>query len=173
MILIVFDIETTGSNMHSNTCFAIGYCIGELNFGQPPRVIKQGKWVLDLGKPQNTTWEGFWKQRGWEQRCYTEFWSKNLPVLDLMTQETTNFANEHAMIKALNDFLHEQQTRGEFSVGFDTVAFDSAWINFLLQKYGHAEITKNRDGTGYRSVFELDSYRFGALGVDLGNWNLL
>jgi len=174
MIIAVFDIETTGSNQFSNKCFAVGYCIGRINTEKPARVLKKGKWTVDLGKPSDTSWEKFWIKQGWDMRRYNQFWSEHLDILERLAQNNDRLPDEAALARAINYLLGElERDHKDFVVGFDTVAFDSVWIATMLQKRGFAGITQNRDGDGYRSVYEVDSYRFGVFGVELENWKQL
>lgn len=174
MIVVTFEFETVGSNMFSNTCFAIGYCVGRVDNKAPASVISTGRWIVDLKKPSDVTWEKYWKEKGWEQYCYKDFWSKNLQTLDYLQQCLDLLDDEYVLFNKLNTFLEElERDYGDFSIVLDIVAFDSVWISTKLQEVGCPALTKNRDGTGYRPVFELDSYRFGVFGVELGEWDTL
>jgi len=158
MLLVTFDIETTGSNQFTNPCFAVGYCVGKIETDKPASIVKTGKWTLDLGKPSDKSWKEFWTEQGWEARRYDNFWSENTGVLDHLMQSGEHLPNERALAQAISQLLGElERDYVDFAVGFDTAAFDSVWIATILQRHDLATITQNRDGTESRPVYELDS----------------
>jgi len=175
-IIITFDIETTGQYIQKDLCFAIGYCVGEIgggSDGKKARYMETGKWLVDLGKPADQSWQQFWASKSWEKRCFDEFWSKHTDLLDRFNNDPERLPNLETMIVKLNNALRrwEHAFPGGFLVAFDTLNFDSVWLNQLLQQHHYADLARQRDGTGWRGALEVDSYRFGRLGVTPGDWN--
>ena len=171
MKIIAFDIETTGQHLFgSDSIFAIGACVARLQENGTFEILSKHLWTRSLDKPPDVDWETWWtKMTFYEPRCFKEFWSKHLDVLEALQQHPTAKKQEQ-LAKQLSDFLKDQEEDGPFSLLFDTVLFDSVWLDTLLRRNGFAGLAMNRDFTGWRSAFELDSYRFGATGTPLGNW---
>ncbi len=189
-LYVAFDIETTGASLEKDLCFAVGYCAGY----SETDIVEEGKWVIDLHQiiqpkllpplPNGSDglWETGWQVSGFEMRCFTEFWSKHLDILNRLSDEA-QYDAERYIFYQLNKLLERLETVGigrpaeeeaglrtekkglKFSLVFDTVAYDTTWINHRLQKYGYAQLTAKRDGTGYRSCYELDSFRLGLAGM--------
>lgn len=174
MIIVTFDVETTGANVFTNVCFAVGFCVGYLSSDGSSSIVERGKWCVSLGKRDRESWQERWISQNWEPRCYDEFWSKHTDVLDSLAAQPDLLPNESALAAKLNEFLACLEiNHPNFTTAFDTVNFDSVWLNIILQRHEYADLAKNRDGTGYRTGHEIDSIRFGGLGVDLGNWDSL
>lgn len=172
MKIIALDIETTGQHLcHSDKIIAIGACVAETKDGVY-HVLRTKKFVQDLGKFVGVDWKEHWSRRSYEQRCYDEFWSKHLDVLDAL-QKGETFGTEETMMRAFNVFLEEEEADGDFALLFDTVLFDSVWLDTRLRGFNFAGLSRLRNGTGWRSAYELDSFRFGVTGAPLGDWKEL
>jgi hypothetical protein len=107
-----------------------------------------------------------WLARGFEGRCFEEFWSKNLSILKtLQDSSKVNLVSaEYDMAQALNDALLEAETKfANVMIVSDTIMFDTIWCNILLTKYGFKGLSWTRAGK-YRCGYELDSYTLGSLG---------
>ena len=173
MKIITFDIETTGQHSHAHDVIvAIGACVGELQDNGAFNVLSKHSWARDMRKPADTDWASFWILSGFEPRCYQEFWSKYEDILDGLQRDAT-IQSDAVLARKLNYFLEDQEKDGPFCLLFDTLLFDSVWLDNLLRSNGYAGLSRNRDGSGWRSAFELDSFRFGATGAPLGNWGEL
>ena len=122
---------------------------------------------MDLGKPDNMSWETYWKEKGWEMRCW-EFWKNQVDVLDhLQVRDDNTLPDEAALFGCINDLLQKYERLNEnLTILTDTIGFDTHWINARLEQYGHADLARDRDFTGYRSGIEVDSYRYGVVGWD-------
>ena len=186
-LYLALDIETTGASLEKDLCFAVGYCAGY----SETDIAEEGKWIVDLqsilqqhsrsplNHPENDEQWGYgWKQLGYEKRCFDEFWSKHLDILRRLSNQA-QYDAERYIFYQLNKLLERLETVGigrpaeeenglraekkglKFSLVFDTVAYDTTWLNHRLQKYGYAQLTAKRDGSGYRSCYELDSFRLG------------
>lgn len=173
-VWVAFDIETTGQNiLDGDKIVAIG--AAAFVFGESGHTIESTKWCLDLKKPETATWEEFWEIKGWEKRCYREFWSDKLELLQKLQDEKSSLVESEVRLAwTLSQYLATlEETHGEFIIIFDTIVFDPVWLDLLLRKHGFAGLSRNRDGTGWRSIFEVDSYRFGQTKTPLGDWNEL
>lgn len=168
---LAFDIETTGQNNGAGDClFGIGFAYGTVDEG----VKERGKFMLDLGKRPGMNWRTLWETSGYEMRCFDDFWSKNLTVLNaLQAQDAlkepmfTGPRAERQMARRINDLLAEvEKSTEEFSIVFDTTAFDSVWVDSLLTRYGFPSLLYHRDGKyHFDSTFDSDSYIRGVSGA--------
>lgn len=156
---ISFDIETTGQFMTKDTMFAVGFCDSNMN---------KKSIALDLGKPNNMSWKDFWKQQGWEQRCYDEFWSKNLDTLNKLQNpdHIKLVKTESELIKYIHEetLKFEQNSKNKVEYITDAIGFDFSWLSFMFSKYNHPSMTYNRSGK-YCRRFEIDSYIMGLKGT--------
>ena len=161
---VALDIETTGANMFDDEMFAVGWA-----YGSGYDDVVTGKCILNLKKPAKKTWEFFWNQRGWESRCWQEFWSKNEETLNLL-QMQADCDNADDMAARINDALKSVESAFEkYTVVTDTLAFDIPWINALLYSNTYAGLGYRRDGSYNRGIggLEVDSYLMGIYGLDL------
>ena len=174
MRYIALDIETTGQHyLGQDSLIAIGAAVGERGQNGLFRIVETHRWVVDLKRAPEQTWKGLWAERGYEQRCYDEFWVKNLVALNLLQAQPDLYATQGAAITAFSEFLGELQDDGPYSLLFDTLLFDSVWLDYLLRLGSYAGLSRLRDGTGWVAAYEVDSLRFGGTGVQLGNWAAL
>ena len=157
-LFVAFDVESTGQGLETDTCFAIGYCIGR----SETNIVERGKWVVKLPEQvQAKDWRTRWETAGWEMRCYDEFWSKHENMIDDL-MANANCTSEQEMFTELNKLLRRLEANpAGFTPVFDTLTFDSVWLCQRLQRYGFADLAHYRDHTGYRSSYELDSLRLG------------
>lgn len=157
MYFLVLDIETSGPLHTRDEMFAIG-----LAFGTETSIITTAKFI---SLQPSSDWREDWERRGWNMQTYESFWSKYEYVLnDLAAAKNCN--NAYDIMEKLDEYLDFIERRyGDFTVCFDTMNYDSVWLNVLLQKYGFQDLARNRDGSGYRSSLEIDSYFAGKLGV--------
>lgn len=161
---LTFDIEATGANVFTNKMLAIGWAYGSCSGD-----VVTGKICLDLNKPTNTLWEDLWKERGWETRCWTEFWSKYTDVLDGL-QVPDLISDSKGMAWVVNNVLQVvDDTFERYTIVSDTLAFDSVWITNLLHEHGYHGLMYRRDGSYNRGIggIEVDSYLMGVYGVQL------
>jgi hypothetical protein len=112
-----------------------------------------------------------WSTFGYEQRCFNEFWSKNVRVLCKLQVESANMdrvGGMKEMANRLDTILLESQGKySSYQNVSDTIGFDLRHLNNLLQAHGFAPMETKRDGTGYIGGIECDSYAKGALGLPL------
>lgn len=156
---LALDIETTGRNHHKDKCFAFGYA-----HGTPTKLMGSGKYVLDLQKGDRT-WKEVWTDNMFESRCYDEFWSDHTDILDSLQQSSP--MSEKDMVAALNEVLYTmEKTYSTFTILFDTVCFDSVWLELLLTKYDYPGMLYFRNGKyHFNSSYDIDSYIKGLSGT--------
>lgn len=188
-LYVAFDIETTGAYLEKDLCFAVGYCAGysETDIVEEGKWVMDLSRCLAKALPPNLDaryrspsdqWKLTWYAAGCEKRGFDEFWSQRLDILERLSDEA-QFRLEEDIFYNVNKLLQRLETVGigrtpeeeadlraekqglKFSLVFDTVAYDTTWLNQRLQKYGYAQLTAKRDGSGYRSAYELDSFRYG------------
>jgi len=165
MGVISIDVETTGAT-DKDVIVAIGISHGYLTENNEIATSKCPRLVLRLGKPEDISWEDHWKNKGWEKRCYDEFWSNNLNVLDKMQADTTAEKSvlcrtEDSFSNILNMALEDVEAKYEKTIVVsDTTCFDMFFVNKCLLSGGHKPIYYTREGQ-YRTGFELDSYLTG------------
>lgn len=157
------DIETTGNLLYRDCCFAIGWA-----YGTTIDDIKTGSICLDMKKEKDVTWKKFWEAKGYETRCYDEFWSKHEDILDRLQDKSRTkppIGTKKEMVEEFQAFLTDMEKRYAESVLItDTTAFDTVWLSHLLQEEGNAGIGYRRNGAFSKSL-ELQSYRMAAYGV--------
>lgn len=173
MLFIAIDIETTGQHYLGKDCLiAIGAAMGKKCSDGRFEVFRSDRWVVDLEKPTGQTWAQVWSERGYEARCFDEFWSKNLEVLEYL-QACREKTNQDTVITRFNEFLGQVEKEGPYSIISDTLFFDTVWLDYHLRSCGFAGLSRKRDGTGWISGYELDSLRFGRTQAALGDWSAL
>ena len=147
------DIETTGARLHRNATtkgdvvFAIGSAVLRVpttdDDGSRAQVVESRRWVLNIKPIGGASWADAWKQNGWEQTCWDQFWSKHEAVLDaLMTTTATQdvYSTEADMAASLNAYLQETETKYRslrLVRVYDTVGFDVSNLDALLERNGH------------------------------------
>jgi len=160
-----FDIERTGQKL-TDVTFAVGFAMAGAT---EPRNMTSSSISLKLRTDdeikRGVTWEEIWRQRGWEMRCYTEFWSKNLCTLEMLQDPSrVNLTdNPEDIPKFINNrLLHAEAEYPNLNIITDTVAFDTVFVSLLLLSSGYRELSASRDGK-YRWGYEIDSYALGAM----------
>lgn len=186
-ILISKDIENTGHTI-DDIIFAIG-----IAYGYPGcEKIFKVQLIIFLREPGTLEeWRQFWIDSGFEMRCFNEFWSKNIDVLNTLMEKANIFPQEERSRLAgtfspsrgfkletaelafqYNKALQEIEEKAHQSVlVFDTVTFDSAWLNYLLISHGYPSLSFTR-ALKYRWAYEIDSFIAGLLWFNFitGNW---
>lgn len=201
VVNVGIDIETTGQ-MGQGECNAIGVWGGKLVLNATGtverveevyarRIVRElvsDKEVKDKREKQGldlrAMWAAVWAERGWEQRCFEEFWGKpdNLVVLNQINQEPTHFS-ERSFAQAFLDMLTEVETQcarapvidpetyqivdagSRMCYWFDTIHFDPVWCNQLLSVLKARAMNYYRNGRYGVDTKELDSYMSGLVRV--------
>lgn len=145
IIILSIDIETSGCNVIKNGIISIGYCFGDLK----GNVLKKGR--LSMNLEDNLEFE---------ERCFTQFWSKNLEIL-------TNLQNEAKPIREqLNKFvqmLDDYDKIYDLRIISDNKDFDLGFINYYLAKYLDRNPLHYKLNEEYRSTYDTNSYSRGVL----------
>ncbi len=158
---LALDVESTGRDFVNDTCFAIGYA-----HGTPETLQRSGKIVLDLGLPIDnsdlqTQWSKYWNKCGYDRKCFDEFWGQpdNLMILDTLQRES-DCKESSDFARKLNAVLQQvEKTYERYALIFDTVAYDSVWLNMILSKDGYEPLLYHRNGEYHvDSSFDIDSY---------------
>lgn len=161
---LCLDIECTGALHGKDLCFAFGYAHGDKS-----AMCASGKFITSLGKKDEQTWEDVWKENNFEMRCYNDFWSNNTDILvslnEKKTTQNSGIEGQQDLAAALNKILSEVEVKYDrYTIVFDTVAFDSVWLDVLLSSYGYPGLLYNRNGKYHKgSTYDLDSYAKGAV----------
>jgi hypothetical protein len=159
-IVVAIDIETTGGNVWTDACFAVGValCYRRDNADAQPVTLFRQCFAHRL--PAN--YEERWAKLGFEQSTWEEFWSKNTGVLAQL-QADAAFSDQRTMTQALCDLLHlvEQECaarRVTYNIVFDTINFDPVWINTMLAHIGSPSLLYYRNKRYGLQSYDLDTY---------------
>ena len=169
-IVVALDIETTGMQClphaetgHRDAMFSVGAAIYDAAASDPQKcLIEQHLFNLNLQKPADVEWGAFWDQNGWERRCYDEFWSKNVPMLE-KTQDKSAvgtwkgingvprtvslLSTPDGVADAVNDLLrHVEERWPAYVLVTDTMDYDFRWLSNALEAHGHAPLGYTRSG---------------------------
>lgn len=169
VVHVAFDIETTGQYVGNDEMFAIGVAASD---GQRYQV------ALDLGKKAGESWRELWMRRGFEMRCYDEFWSKHEDTLNRLQnpEHITVCPDNQAMMDKLVGVLKRIEAGAEKVVPWsDTLFFDSVWISTKMIDAGYESMMYRRDhhDRDWEKPWhcmmwgrEVNSYLCGALGAE-------
>lgn len=158
-VCIGIDIENTGKSLSKHAIVQIGARV---------MLVEEGKWeradtfnVL-INVPSD---------RGWEERCVTEFWNSQQSLKDLKSKidAKEGKAPEEAM-RLFKEFLlqmfekHAQSDINRIRLVTDTVSFDACWLNLYLDKYIDSDPLHLIFG-GFRDLIESGSFMQGVSGI--------
>ena len=191
--IIGIDIENTG-HTDDDIIFAIGISWG---FVGCDKVLKM-QMIMFLREPGTVEeWRQFWLDNGFEMRCFEEFWSKNIDVLNGLMEKATIFETDskysggydsghlhkHHFVEATavlaehfnNALINIEDLYKSTSIVLDTLCFDSAWLNHLLIFHGHRSLSFTRMGKYRGWNYEIDSIIAGLARINpiTGNWKRL
>lgn len=152
-----WDIETTGQRLqHKDVMFAIGsttLCVELEESGKwiSTTPVESQRWVLNINPGAAKEWDQLWKERGWEDRCWTEFWSKHVQILNqLMTTIPRHslYNTEKEMMDNVASYLctTEEKYGDDIVRVYDTIGFDVTEISNALERAGHPSIFLVRKG---------------------------
>lgn len=158
---IALDIERTGPGAKDVTI-----AIGMFSAKNGASEGTQKKFCVDLDKMPNETWRELWVRRGFDMNTYDEFWSKNIDMLELFQSGEDWYATEKEMTDAFAQAMAAEQFEPGYKseILFDTVHYDSCYIQELLSRYGHRALHVALDGT-FARAWDVNSYQAGAAGV--------
>lgn len=174
------DIERTGNK--KDITFAIGYAYSKATVESDDDIVS-GQIVYDLhinprefeGLTQEqkvTLMKSIWIARGYEIRCFDEFWSKFVDILITLQSETLICKTTTAFGCAINSVMEKAESEfSSLTIITDTVAFDTVHIDNILTYAGCNPLNNSRSGK-YQSGIEVDSLAMGALGLPTDvSWN--
>ncbi len=173
---IAVDIEFTGKGVNDKV-FAIGFAWGNFEDGNGELIgeVRRELICLDLGKPEDVTWEDYWHQQNWELGCYYEFWRDNLDILNslqtspqselreyttvcLSDCNITYTTSEKTFVEEINSILANIEcTFDETIIVSDTLLVDTYKVSELLNKYGFKALWETRKGV-YRKGIMVTNY---------------
>lgn len=114
-VYVAFDIEAGGSG-YNHPVIAVGVCYGTANQYQKKR------WVIQFDI------------KDFEERCYKEFWSYNMDLLDKLKKEAVDKKIAWREIREFIDNLEILFPADKYRVIFvsDNPAYDISRIDFML-----------------------------------------
>lgn len=178
-VIVALDIETTGKYFlpqpatgARDDIVAIGMCVydSSVRGGAPLHRILIHH---NVGKPPQVSWRDLWAVRGYEQRCYDEFWHKNEALLDatqtMQKPDDVDFYNAAMSRRELAEKLDSvvkwiETSWSDVSYASDTVTYDIVWLLALLQEHGYDSLSHDREGAFRHGGFHVGSYELGFLG---------
>lgn len=155
-IVLAFDIERSGCADKNNT-IALGACVMNERFEELDRYFYKSY------VPKETVFE---------ERCFTQFWSKHLNVLETLKCEEGKSQHdaEYEMIVGFQEFRQKyekyaEENGYEFYLVTDNNVYDGGFVNELIFKYLPASlpIPYTAGKKEYESFFETHSIEKGVL----------
>lgn len=132
-----------------------------------------------IQKPDGTsTYKDIWKANGFEERCFDEFWAKNIPTLTQIQEKYDDVLSDddESVAARINTILQRiEQVSEKLVIVSDTMAYDLSFVNTLLITHAYKPLYYSRDGK-YRWMYHTSSYFLGLWGGDVtnmtpGDWN--
>jgi hypothetical protein len=158
---IAFDIKTTGADLIRDEIISVG-----MAWSTPGGPITKWRITQDLHKPAERSWAGHWRCKGWEQRCYDQFWSKNLELLDELHQDPTLVDGEREILYFLDAKLAQIEAEcAKTLCVFDTIMYDPVWLCAKMSLSGFKPLSYTRDGR-WRSSYVTGPMAEAALHLD-------
>lgn len=169
-----WDIETTGQRLQaSDVMFAIGTTTLHVKMNEQGQwmsttPVESQRWVLNVNPGAHQDWGQLWKMRKWEQKCWDEFWSKHVPVLNSLMTNVPGYSLYNTE-KEMTDSVakHIRQTEEKYGDSlvrvYDTIGFDVTEIGNALERAGHPSIFLVRKGWPCQTSY-LGDIRNAALG---------
>jgi len=174
--VIAIDIEKTGCrDENDDPMFAVGIATAPIDATSIDQVFSFSV-ALNLQKPESMNWSDFWKEKGYEERCWDEFWSKNENILDLLQDPIRILQYDSRELVALwinNTLMVCERMYEKTIVVTDTTLFDTVCVGSELKRYNFIPLNFTRKGE-YRSGVEVDSYIAGLFKIsDPCDWKLM
>lgn len=149
--VLAFDIEATGQLADTHWPCQVGAAVLKLDARGNETTLGFGSYIR---KPASRTWE---------ERCVREFWSKHPELYKNALLSQTTAPDAAAVARSFVDWCKEVLSDvDELVVVSDNVAFDTMWLNWLLN---HIGVSAFYAFGGYRDI--VDTYSF-YRGVRLG-----
>jgi hypothetical protein len=170
----VIDIESSGKNWNDHL-FLIGYAYNTRDGTIVKGFIAHNPLTeteIRMLKDGILEWIDLWMCKGWEMRCYNEFWhnprSRDLiPTLEALLFQNENVVNDEFEFAArFNRVLKDAETHwgGNLQIITNTTAYDTCWVHNLLVKHHFQPLDTTRTGKHTWS-YDSDSALLGAVGI--------
>ena len=158
---VSLDIERTGDT-EKDVTFAIGIHVQT----DDDKCIRSQNFCLYLGKVEGETWEELWKRKEYSQVTFSEFWSKQIPVLEKLQNGECWYSTEKAFTDAFMEYLHAEFLDTNYTVQllFDTSHYDAVYLTILATRHGYPPIHVAPNGTIVKA-WNVGSYESGVAGV--------
>lgn len=148
MILIAFDIETTGPILLRNAIIELGVCALNSNSGA---TLGKESWDIKMEKHEEwdvDTLRDFWNDKSWEKMEEGESKRAAKEIYDKKQRKVTRVTNGEGIHRAevMKQFVlwvekikneHAGGDEGKIRFVSDTVSFDSSWLNLYLCMAGY------------------------------------
>ena len=169
---LVFDIETTGKTANDKFV-AVGYM-----WRRQDRIIVNGHFALSLLSDEeqchlesgDLSWFDIWRRKGFEIRCFTEFWHAKgkaslLETLTLLQTGDNVVKSEEELAMRINRVIKdaEEHWNGNLQLITNTTAYDTCWLHKLLVDHAFQPLDTTRAGA-HRWSYEVDSFALGTVG---------
>lgn len=169
---LVFDIETTGKTANDRFV-AIGYMWKRQNGN-----VVNGHFALSLLSDEeqyqlylgDLSWFDIWRRKGFEIRCFTEFWHTRgkeslLETLSLLQTGDNVVKSEAELAMRINRVIKnaEDHWDNNLQIITNTTAYDTCWIHKLLVEHSFQPLDTTRSGT-HRWSYDVDSFALGSVG---------
>ena len=143
-LILALDIEGRGPSMSRNGIVSIGACVGRASGGA---IVEKRRWDL-LPYPGQVM----------DQKCVTEFWSKQGNLLELLQKDAQDPSVAMASFRQFVDSLGPN-----VYIVCDAPAYDFGFINYYLDRQGLPLLQFDAQGQ-FRPLHDADSYARGACG---------
>lgn len=150
VLTFAVDIETSGPIYTKHGILSIGWCARSADGS-----IKSGQ--INMMLPEGTDFE---------QKCWDEFWSKNLPALHKLKEGAVSPLEG---ITAFINVLDQLEQDNDVMIITDNPSFDIGYLNYYLAVYlNRNPLTYDSSGK-YRPIFDTDCYTRGVLHMQYDN----
>lgn len=182
-LIVGIDIETTGV-YQGNDLIILGsiVAIDPVTMRIVTREIfepNENMFGRRIPKPSDgETYEDVWVKCGFEKRCYQDFWSKNLELLEKIQRDYDNIVSDDdaSLASRVNSILQkiEEASSESLTIVSDTMAYDTVFVSGLLITHGYKPLYYSRGGR-YRWIYHTSSYFLGIwggniAGMDRDDW---
>ncbi len=150
IITLSVDIEASGPNYTKHGILGLGWCTRD-SAGN----IKSGQ--INMYLPEGADFE---------QKCWEEFWSKNLPVLHKLKE---NAVSPLEGITAFINLLDQLEQDNDVMIITDNPSFDISYLNYYLATYLNRNPLTYDSFGNYRPIFDTDCYTRGVLHMQYDN----
>jgi hypothetical protein len=144
ILILAIDLELSGCHLDKDNIVAIGWAGLAATTGE---VLAQG--CISL--------EPIPGRRSFEQRCYEQFWRKNMSLLkELTAGEVSPGVGTASFFAVLDELDRDYEVR----IVSDNPSCDIAWLDLYASIFLDRKpiCYKNNDDRGWRPVYDTDSF---------------